>query len=231
MKSHTVPEDARMEIKFVAHHSHAHTLLHWLRMHPSDFRVAHPDRWVNSLYFDTHDSLAYMENILGSSSRAKVRYRWYGEKRLPGPGALEVKRKRNLFGWKLRYEVGRAPSWPGASWREILNSLEEQLPPSGRAWLRTSTVPTLINRYHRKYFLTADGLIRATVDTRQMAWDQRFSSVPELNRRQQIADTVVVEFKFDRRERDAASRVMQGIPVRMSRHSKYISGLEAVHRR
>jgi hypothetical protein len=38
----------------------------------------------------------------------------------------------------------------------------------------------------------------------------------------------VVEFKFARSRRDLASKILQGIPIRVSRHSKYINGVTAI---
>ena len=37
-----------------------------------------------------------------------------------------------------------------------------------------------------------------------------------------------VEFKFDRNDRELASKILQGIPLRVSRHSKYINALNSV---
>ena len=225
--SFPVPEATRMEIKFVSHHVNLHRVLTWLRVHDAGFHSPYPPRRINSVYFDTQDSQAYTANVSGSSARTKVRYRWYGESPLPGPGYLEVKRKRNFFGWKLRYELDQAPYRDGATWQAIRRQMMTQLPPEGRQWLALWTLPTLMNRYHRRYFLSSDGLVRVTVDTGQRAWDQRFKSIPDFLRHVQLSDSVVVEFKFDRRDRQVASDVMQGIPIRVSPHSKYIRGLGA----
>ena len=226
---HQVPETARLEIKFVAYEINYHTLLHWLRMHPAGFVAPYPDRRVNNIYFDTHNYLAFTDNLSGASSRTKVRYRWYGESLGPDVGTLEIKNKRNYFGWKLRYKVSEAPYREDANWRAIRKLLLEQLPPDGRKWLDANPLPVMINRYLRKYYLSSDGKVRATIDTQQAVWDQRFKPSPNLTRTANLARTIVIEFKFDRKDRDLASRILQGIPVRVSRHSKYINGVRAIH--
>lgn len=223
-----VPEDARLEIKFVSYEVEYQKLLSWLATHPAGFSSAFPPRLVNNVYFDTHCYSAFTENLMGVSARTKVRYRWYGASIEPDIGVLEVKRKRNYFGWKLHYKVPDKPGTQGSSWRDIRQNLRKHLSQEGRIWFDANPFPILINRYHRLYFLSADGRIRATVDTKQAVWDQRFKSYPNYEHCANLPNSLVVEFKFNREDRDFASSVLQGMPLRVSRHSKYINGVRAV---
>lgn len=104
-------------------------------MHTACFYTPYPDRWVNNVYFDTYDYYCYAENLSGSSSRTKLRYRWYGQNEFPQKGALEVKCKRNYFGWKLRFMADKSPYEKEASWRCIKRNLVRQLEPEARFWL------------------------------------------------------------------------------------------------
>jgi len=226
--TYQVPENARLEIKFAAYEVELHKLLNWLRMHPASFTVPFPNRHVNNIYFDTHHQSAFAENLSGASSRTKVRYRWYGESIPPDVGALEVKCKRNYFGWKLRYPLEIAPYTEGASWRVIYALMQRQLPNAGKVWLQSNPMPVLINRYYRRYFLSSNGKVRATVDTGQAVWDQRFKPYPNFDHCANLPRTLVVEFKFTRNDRDYASSLLQGMPLRVSRHSKYINGVRAI---
>jgi hypothetical protein len=223
-----VSEDARLEIKFVAYEVEYQKLLSWLTTHPAGFSSAFPPRLVNNVYFDTHCYSAFAENLIGVSARTKVRYRWYGDSLEPDTGVLEVKRKRNYFGWKLHYKVPESPGTQRSSWRDIRQNLRKNLSNEGKIWFDANPFPILINRYHRLYFLSADGRIRATVDTKQAVWDQRFKSYPNYNRSANLPNSLVVEFKFNREHRDYASSVLQGMPLRVSRHSKYINGVRAI---
>lgn len=223
-----VPETARLEIKFVAYDIHLHHILHWLRIHSAGFTSPYPDRKVNNIYFDTHDFLAYADNLAGVSSRTKVRYRWYGNSKTPDAGVLEVKRKRNCFGWKLHFKVNKPPYERGASWSAMRKLLEEQLPPEGRRWLFANHAPVLINRYLRQYFISRDLKIRVTIDTDLEVLEQRFNSCPNLTGTAYKNNLFVVEFKCDRTHANICNRVIQGIPIRSSRHSKYVSGVRTI---
>ena len=223
-----VPQDARQEIKFVAYETEAASLMLWTRLNSAAFSPAYPSRWVNNIYFDTYVYDCFAQNLSGVSRRTKLRYRWYGESRYPAKGSLEVKRKRNQFGWKIRYQVSESAPYLGETWREILSAMRAQLPPEGKEWLNHFPAIVLINRYFRHYFLSADGSIRLTIDSCISVFDQRFNSSPNVTRRSNIPEITVMEFKFDRRDRDIANQVIQGLPLRLSRHSKYVTGLRAI---
>jgi SPX domain protein involved in polyphosphate accumulation len=220
--------EERHELKFAAYAIHRSEVQHWLHMHPAGFIQPYPDRQVNNLYFDTFDYRAYAENLAGVSERSKVRYRWYGDSAGPGAGSLEVKQKRNYFGWKLRFSVPDAPYHAGATWAEVRDALHAQLPQDGQLWLDQNPLPVIINRYARQYFCTADAAIRATIDTHQRVFDQRNGNQPNFDRSAIMQDSLVVEFKFSRKDRHRVVEMLSGFPVRVARHSKFMNGLRAV---
>jgi hypothetical protein len=218
----------RHEVKYVGYATHYGVLSHWLKDHPERFVVPYPSRQVNNVYFDNFDYRAYAQNLAGVSERSKVRYRWYGEDAFPGKGLLEVKRKRNLFGWKLRFDVPGEIWTRDSSWKEIIAAIRSHLPPNGQLWLDHNPLPVILNTYRRDYFVSADGAIRATIDTQQRVCDQRFARKPNIDRAAVLDDTAVVEFKFARSERVRASRMFQGFPLRIGRHSKFMNGMRAI---
>ena len=224
-----IPEDARLEIKFVASAIELSRIQRWVRLHSADFYSPYPDRWVNNVYFDSHDYFSFAENLTGISERRKLRYRWYGAQLHPDIGRLEVKCKRNLFGWKQHYRTSIVPFADGDKWRDFRKKLLAQLGPAAKIWLDLRPAPTIINRYHRQYFVTRDNIVRLTIDSKQCVYDQRYQSKPNITRKTIIPDTLVVEVKFDRQHRDVAERVIQGLPIRASRHSKYVVGLKSAH--
>lgn len=222
-----VPDLLRYEVKYVARATELHRLLSWVRISQAGFTEPFPPRQVNNVYFDTFDQFAYAENLSGASARSKIRFRWYGEVDEPEKGTLEVKRRRGGVGWKLSYRVGPV-SLIGVSWRRFRRTLREQLPDDARIWLDANPQPVLINRYRRRYFLSRDGRVRLTVDWDQRVYDQRLCATPNLTRRANLPDTLVVELKFDRADRKIANRYAQGIPIRLSRNSKYVIGVQAI---
>ena len=94
-------------------------------------------------------------------------------------------------------------------------------------WLRARCIdlePTLLNRYRRKYFKSADGDYRITVDT-----DLEYYRIDQCaNRfRESMIDEwmVIVELKYDRGRDTKADRIANQFPFRLSRISKYVDGV------
>ena len=227
--SYNVPESARLETKFVISSIYKNDLLNWIRLNPAIFIVPYPDRWINNIYFETFEYDAFKQNIAGISSRNKVRYRWYGESESINAGVLEVKCKRNQFGWKLRYDVNEAPWVLDGNWRTIKKSILKQLPVDGKIWLEAYPIPIIKNCYYRKYFVTADGKIRITVDINQsVSVGQKYKSSVNINKSlNKFFDIMIIEVKFSRENRAKASEIIKKIPIRVSRYSKYITGLRS----
>jgi len=220
--------EERHEVKFAAYATEYAILRHWLHMHPAGFFSPYPDRQVNNVYFDTWDYRAYAENLAGVSERSKVRYRWYGDSAGPAVGSLEVKQKRNHFGWKLRYALSEAPYQPGDDWQAVREFIRRQIPVAGQFWLDQNPLPIMINRYRREYYESADRLIRATIDLDQRVCDQRSGALPNFDHPAIMQDTLVVEFKFAREDRPDAVRLLAKMPLRIGRHSKYMNAVRAI---
>jgi hypothetical protein len=218
----------RFEVKFVGATSTLDVIVPWVRSHLAGFFEPYPPRVVNNTYFDTDDLGSFEENLVGASVREKVRLRWYGVgNRFADRGTLEIKLRKNKLGWKLSYPIRDMPR-AGESWRETRSRVRRQLPQDARIHFDAHPMPALINRYHRLYFLSGDGKIRLTVDTELQAFDQRFSRGPDFLRSVELPGMIVVEFKFSPGDRDRAMRVMQGIPLRVSRSSKYAMACTAM---
>jgi hypothetical protein len=222
-----LPKTARHEVKFVAPGIQRRQLEWWVRTNPAGFYHPYPPRWVNNIYFDSFELFAYEENLSGVSARSKVRLRWYGRTQRPDSCVLEVKRKRSLVGWKISYPTGPIPC-DQATWRTLLRELRGELAEPARVWLDANPQPVLINRYYRRYFVSRDGKVRLTLDDEQSVFDQRLTTCPNLTRRSNLPDTVVVEFKFAPGNRARGSRAIQGIPIRLSRNSKYVIAVQSL---
>ncbi len=222
-----VPQHARHEVKFTSLPLRYGDLAQWVRLHPAGFYSPYPPRRVNNVYFDDYCLVAYHENLVGDSARSKVRVRWYGETLHPESGVLEVKRRRNLLGWKLSYPTGPL-DFAADGWRTLRRKLRGGLCGEARLWLDANPQAVLINRYEREYFVSRDGKVRVTLDAHQRVFDQRFGERPNLTRRANLPATVVVEFKFAREDFSLGSRAIQGFRVRASRNSKYVIGVQSL---
>ena len=227
MLNRPVPHNLRLEIKFVAPEPEMDRLRQWIRLHSAGFYSPYEPRWVNNVYFDTYQYFSIAENLAGASRRAKLRYRWYGEAEYPGPGMLEAKCKRNSFGWKHAFEA-ESPYEERADWRDIHRRLWEQMDIEGKRWLEAHPHPVLINRYLRQYYVSRDGKVRATIDVKQRMFDQRYKPHPNVTHVANIPRTLILELKFAPEDRGLATSIIRRLPVRLSRHSKYLTGASAI---
>ena len=217
----------RYEIKFIAEPLEYHRVLNWLRQHNSCLETEYPDRQVNNIYFDSHNHHSYCDNIYGSSSKSKVRFRWYGNSKEPQNGSLEIKCKRNQLNWKLIYKVQEELG--GCDWRTLCSEIRRQLPAEGKKWMEMNPLPVLINRYQRKYFVSRDKKVRVTLDSALDIYDQSRKRFPNYSSKSNLPKVLVLEVKFPRELRDHVVHMFGGIPLRASRFSKYVSGFLSIN--
>jgi hypothetical protein len=221
----TVPA-TRYERKFLpAAYSFAE-VLRLIRWHPALFREAYPTRAVNNLYFDTPGLHHYHSHVAGAAERQKVRLRWYG----PFAGLAE----RPTLEFKCKHgEVGRKachalPAWhiDGGFPDGLAATLRQQVEESARPGLECLR-PVLANRYQRRYFRSANGACRLTVDT-----DLEFAAPRQGARLRPAlpaqAPALIVELKYDVARAAEAQEIAVHFPFRLTRCSKYVLGVEAL---
>ena len=216
----------RYELKLLCPaHMAAQTRM-WMRRHPAGFRVAYPPRRVNSIYLDTPGLSRLTANLDGLAVRSKLRLRWYGNALTVIHPHLELKHRNNLLGRKEQIPLSCDLDLRGP-WSTILGNVLACLEPSWRLRFRSTTQPTLLNRYLREYYVTPDGAVRVTLDTEQIAYDQRFSARPNMRCRLPIEDVVVIEIKADEIYADRIQEIANAFPISRTRNSKYAKGLLA----
>lgn len=192
----------------------------FIRRHPALFLEAHPPRWVNSLYFDTPSLAGLADSVDGLSDRVKVRVRWYGvlHRRIRSP-VIEFKRKRGRLGSKDRYTLAPFDFRTGVVPSSTEISGNPPLPENVRAALLL-LVPASLTRYRRLYYLSADRRFRLTLDA-----DLAFYRVLPASRRLVcMPDTfrgTVLEVKYSSDDDEAARPVLEALPFRWGRYSKY----------
>jgi SPX domain protein involved in polyphosphate accumulation len=220
----------RYEIKFIIEPLENHRVLNWLRQHNSCLISEFPDRQVNNIYFDSYNYQSYCENIYGSSSKSKIRFRWYGNSKVPDDGSLEIKCKRNQLNWKLIYKTQGVLGSNGCDWRTLCSEIRQQLPKEGKKWMEMNPLPVLINTYNRKYFVSKDKKVRVTLDTNLNIYDQSQKSLPNYSSKSNLPKVLILEIKFSREFRDHVMHMFGNIPWRSSRFSKYVSGFQSLCR-
>lgn len=222
----------RFERKFLLEEISVHQTLWRIKSHPALFRELYFERQVNNIYLDTYDFKNYHDNVVGSAERLKARIRWYGDlERKPDNAQLELKTKQGLLGEKRSWEVPGFSLDAGldqAGLQELLRTAD--LPATIRLNLGQLR-PALVNSYRRRYFLSVDGLFRITLDTaleyyspqKPRAGSGRLSG-HSIDRRHHI-----LELKYDQSTDEWASEISSFFPFRLTKSSKYVSGLALVN--
>ncbi len=223
-----VPNDSRLEIKFITHDLNYPLVINWIKLNKENFKKKYSDRIVNNIYFDSFDYEAFKDNIYGSSSRMKVRYRWYSDFKDEKNGKLEFKFKRNIFGWKKRYQIKNLVINSKLQLKKLKESIKKNLPNYEKVIFENNCQPKIINQYKREYYENYNGKLRVTVDTSHKIYDQRFYKKVNLTNKALIQKYIIVEFKFDRKDNHLSKIMLKTLPFRISRSSKYINSIRSV---
>ena len=206
----------RYERKYKVERMDFRPMIHELILHPAGFVRHHPDRIINNVYFDTPELMTLKDNLAGVSERRKYRLRWYGKK--PDrfkKGRWETKYKFNTLGTKL------INSFEGKGSLEDFSRLEEMVNDVYR--FEHHLVPTLVNRYVRSYYISADGNYRMTID-REMDFFP-ICGARRFTRYTHFDPAIVLEFKYEIEMDEKADEILSFIPYQQTKSSKYVTGM------
>ena len=221
-----VPDYSRQELKFVTHEVNYPIIIKWLKISKTNFKREYENRLVNNIYFDSHEYEAFKSNIYGNSSRLKIRLRWYGLDLLKNNYCLEIKFKRNVFGWKEKFMIKNLVL--DDNWKLIIENIKKSLPLNIKLLFEKNQTPIIINQYEREYFKSFNKKLRLTIDKNQKVYDQRFSEYPNMSKKSFFHNHIVVEFKFKKNFRNLVDECISSFPLRLSRNSKYINSFRSV---
>ncbi len=183
-------------------------------------RAPYPDRRINSVYYDTAEFSDYIDNISGLAARRKTRIRWYNDDL--SKLTLEQKIKAGKASRKETERLtnkGLAKPHTKNGLREILAENDTTLETLKMAPL----FPVLEVQYDRQYFML-DTDLRMTIDLQQKFKRLHPAPVSSFVNSPVYA---VVEFKYPAPERLRMQAMIQCLPFRIFRHSKYVIGLES----
>ena len=187
-------------------------------LHP---RRTYVDRQVRSVYLDTPEFDDYHDSVSGLSRRSKTRFRWYQEdtKHM----VLEVKRKKNKIATKYLLKMKNSSALIPRDQRLLQNLITENSDqfPAGIAGLYR---PVLEVHYRRSYFEFEPG-IRMTID--QQIQYRKLSPTVSCQMKRSPVD-YVVEFKYPVGQETEFRQLLRNLSFRLSRHSKYVVGMDTV---
>lgn len=199
-----------------------------VKLNKALFYTIFPPRYVNNIYFDTFYKKNYIENVNGMSVREKVRVRWYGNlfQSISDP-TIEIKHRRQTINWKESYPLksftvntliaksGLDDVFDKSNLPDLLN---EKL---------AALEPVFINRYYRKYFLSADGQFRITIDNLMEYYSFNLITNSFINSNKNF-DDIILELKCGTQSETESWRVTNSLPFRLTKSSKYLMGVESL---
>jgi hypothetical protein len=219
----------RFERKFLINHLNAHEVEMLVKFHFAHFTKSYPQRTVNNLYFDSWDYKCLHDNIDGNANRKKFRIRWYGNfTGIIEKPILEIKIKKSLVGTKLSFPLNPLIIDPNFD-NNILNKciILSDIPENYKIEL-SCMKPFIFNRYRRKYFQSKDKKFRITLD-RQLSFyrmgKMKFFSI----NRNTFSNSTIMELKYSHHESEYADAISSYFPFRMTKSSKYVSGVTALY--
>lgn len=223
------PIDYRYERKYLVDQLDLHQVISLIKLHPAMFSEIYPPRYVNNVYLDTPAMDNYYANAGGAAEREKTRLRWYHDlfQEIDAP-ILEFKIKRGMVGTKIQHHFAPLHIEEGFSHETFDEALNRsQLPLDVKSRLQTQVI-VLVNRYKRWYFATPDRKFRVTVDS-----DMTYYNVSKLNNRFRYKHkdhrNIIVELKYGRDDDRTANRISARFPFRVTKSSKYVTGIDSVY--
>ena len=217
----------RFERKFTAAGTSRSLFVNQIKRHPAFFREIFYTRQVNNIYFDTPALKFYDDNKIGVSERKKVRIRWYGKTngKIVAP-KLEYKIKSGQLGTKWTFDLMDFEMGTGFSKKYIFNIIRQSNLPEEILEDLKLLSPTLINSYHRTYYLSADQKYRLTFDEQlhffrpnNLGGSLKFP--PRLQ-----SNHFIMELKYAQSEDANANYISKLFPYRLDKSSKYVTGID-----
>jgi len=200
-----------------------------VKTHPAIFSESYSPRYVNNIYFDSFCMNNFHDNLQGIAERKKTRIRWYNSLfgKIEKP-TLEFKVKKGLLGKKISYPIPPFQLDCNTNfYMQVITRICNNSDISEFEKIELKRLkPMLLNRYKRKYFLSADKRFRITIDT-----DLEFHRIDSVaNAFNRIPDnsSVILELKYGMDCDSDANKITNLFPFRVTKSSKYIIGIERV---
>ncbi|HNQ67690.1 MAG TPA: VTC domain-containing protein [Bacteroidales bacterium] len=188
------------------------------------FRKIYHPRYVNNIYLDSPELDCLYDNLIGKSDRKKYRIRWYGNiKGLVSSAIFEVKIKTAYRGTKLSFFLPDFEITENFTTAECFKILKNANIPLEILDDIAGMEMKLLNSYKRTYFRDVTGNYRLTIDD-----DIKYFNLKDNFNlfKKCVSDREnVVEIKYDEEYNEYAPNIINTLPFRMTRNSKYIEGM------
>lgn len=180
------------------------------------FKPHYPCRKVNSIYFDTKSLKNINENLDGISDRKKFRVRWYGDVNLIHKPVFEIKYKNNFETSKKSVLLNIFEKLNLNNihdYNELCNFIKKKY------FKDNFIIPTCQISYDRIYLISANKLIRATIDfniksKKLMHFKDSFF---------RLFSDKILEIKYSTKDDKFVRDNISNINLRLMKSSKYIN--------
>lgn len=219
----------RYERKFIASGISRYEVETLVKLHPANFVESHQQRYVNSLYLDSASLQNYLDNVDGQNERVKIRIRWYGSLfGLIEKPVLELKLKRGSIGKKEIFRLRPLELDSSLGFNAVKRVLRDSEVTDRIEVDVLAAVPSLISRYQRQYFVSMDREFRITIDSQLVFYRFASSNNSFLQRSADYVNTVV-ELKYGLGAAQRADFITNHFPLRLTKNSKYVGGIDRLY--
>jgi hypothetical protein len=206
----------RYELKYAFNLTQIYRIEKWL-FSIRNLKKIHQPRKVNSIYYDDDAFSSAQDNIDGISERKKYRLRWYNQD--VKKNFYEIKIKKNKLSKKII-----SSSKNDIDFKNIKNLFSNRnidlVNKNFTEYLVDKTLePKIKISYDRVYYITDK--VRITIDTKL-----KFSLFENFNFSKNYSDNrIILEIKFDEKDYNDGSKLVNNCFISPVRFSKYVRGL------
>ena len=225
-ENNLIISEYRYERKFFVTELSKYEIESIVKMHPAIFSEIYYKRFVNNIYFDSFNFTNLRENVEGATNRIKIRIRWYGE--LFGyveKPVLEIKIKKGLLGKKISVPLKPFSLTKKTKIPDILKSIQDLQEIIEIDF--ESLIPSLLNRYSRKYYQSFDKNFRITIDNNQSFYFINQNNNSFLNHHNDNRATIL-ELKYNQTFDKDVNYITSKFPFRVTKSSKYVNGIQQI---
>ena len=182
------------------------------------FSTQHPKRKVNSIYFDDLSYSSIRQNLDGVSEKVKYRIRWYDSKNVLNKPNFEIKSKKGFESYKKLFDLKELNNLSLLQY-ENLEYIKEFI--NNKFGFYKTLYPILTTHYDRDYFLSNNGLIRATLDYNLQSVS--LENNRDLNLIKNYYSTITLELKYPINLDSYVRHNLKNISARLSKNSKFVN--------
>ena len=182
------------------------------------FNFQYEKRKVNSIYFDDRNYSSIRENLDGVSEKKKYRIRWYGKKNIVTDPNFEIKSKKGFETKKTFLKIKELNNLSIIGY-DNLEKIKNLI--NNKFKFRKIILPLLTTHYDREYFISNNGLVRATVDYNLQSKSLNYNK--DTNILKNYYSNITLEIKYNTNLDKYVRDNLKSISNRLSRNSKFVN--------